>query len=140
LLAFTCAIVYPAATVAAALGATLGFVVVGAVALGAALALVVGLVVAAALGFALAFTATPLFQINLPLFFTQVNCLPAEILFTPAFLQVAPAFTEANEPGAETADKTRAKITTARDFFIRKCYGNFSPKARSTAYSQHFRS
>ena len=105
-----------------------------------AAALTLGLVEGLIVGFVLAFTETPLFQINLPLFFTQVNCLPAAILFSPAFLHVAPAFTEANEPGAETADKTRAKTTTARDFFIRKCYGNFSPKARSTAHSQHFRS
>jgi hypothetical protein len=110
--------VYPAATVAAALGAALGFVVVVAAALGAALALVVGLVVAAALGFALAFTATPLLQINLPLFLMQVNCLPAEILFTPAFLQVAPAFTEADEVGTTTTDRTNAIIASNKPFLM----------------------
>jgi hypothetical protein len=107
-------------------------------------ALVVGLFVAVALalalGLALAFTATPLFQTNLPLTFTQVNCLPAAILFSPAFLQVAPAFTVANAPGVETADRASAKTTTATDFLIHKCYWNFSSKARSTAYSQYFRS
>jgi hypothetical protein len=105
-----------------------------------ALALALGVALALALGLALAFTATPLFQTNLPLTFTQVNCLPAAILFSPAFLQVAPAFTDANAPGVETPDRARAKTTTATDFLIYKYYWNFSSKARSTAYSQYFRS
>jgi hypothetical protein len=113
LLAFTCAIVYPAgATLGAAgvLGLTDGATDAGALTLG----LVEGLTV----GFALALTATPLFQINLPLFFMQVNCLPAAILFAPAFLHVAPAFTEADELGATTTDRTNAIIASIKPFLM----------------------
>jgi hypothetical protein len=101
---------------ALALGVALAFAV--AVTLGVALADAV----VVALGFALAFTATPLLQTNLPLFFTHVYFIPPAVLTCPAFLHAAPAATAADEPGATTTDKSNAKPTHATIFLIGEDY------------------
>ena len=94
---------YPAATGAADLLGSADFVAIGvaliAGAAGAALAAAVGAL----------FTATPLFQTNLPLFLMQVNLRPDTVEDCPAFLHAAPSLTEAEAGGATT----RAKATAA---------------------------
>jgi hypothetical protein len=104
----------PGTATALALGAALAFTVAGAP----------GTATALALGFALAFTATPLLQVNLPLFFTQVYFKPPVMLISPAFLQTAPALTDADDPGATTTDRTKARAKTIKVFFISKVYWN----------------
>jgi hypothetical protein len=105
---------------ALALGVALAFAV--AVTLGVALADAVVVALGFALGFALAFTATPLLQTNLPLFFTHVYFIPPAVLTCPAFLHAAPAVTAADEPGATTTDKSNAKPTHATIFLIGEDY------------------
>ena len=94
---------YPAATGAADLLGSADFVAIGvaliAGAAGAALAAAVGAL----------FTATPLFQTNLPLFLMQVNLRPDTVEDCPAFLHAAPSLTEAEAGGATT----RARATAA---------------------------
>jgi hypothetical protein len=101
---------------ALALGVALAFAV--AVTLGVALADAV----VAALGFALAFTAAPLTQTNLPLFFTQVYLNPLVMFVSPAFLQAAPALTAAEDSGAKRIAKTKAIPTLATIFLIGEDY------------------
>ena len=94
---------YPAATGAADLLGSADFVAIGvaliAGAAGAALAAAVGAL----------FTATPLFQTNLPLFLIQVNLRPDTVEDCPAFLHAAPSLAAAEAGGATT----RAKATAA---------------------------
>ena len=94
---------YPAATGAADLLGSADFVAIGvaliAGAAGAALAAAVGAL----------FTATPLFQTNLPLFLMQVNLRPDTVEDCPAFLHAAPSLAAAEAGGATT----RAKATAA---------------------------
>ena len=93
---------YPAATGAADLLGSADFVAIGvaliAGAAGAALAAAVGAL----------FTATPLFQTNLPLFLMQVNLRPDTVEDCPAFLHAAPSLTEAEAGGATTRAKATA--------------------------------
>jgi hypothetical protein len=112
LLALTFSIVYPAATGAAdLLGA--GVVLIAGAA-GAALAAADALAVGRAL------TATPLPQINFAPFLTQVNFMPDAVVICPAFLQAAPALTDADDPGATAIDKTSAIERLRKLFFMPK--------------------
>jgi len=54
------------------------------------------------------FTATPLFQTNLPLFLMQVNLRPDTVEDCPAFLHAAPSLTAAEAGGAITRVKAMA--------------------------------
>jgi hypothetical protein len=47
---------------------------------------------------------------------------PPVILVSPAFLQAAPALTDADDPGATTTDRTKARAKTIKVFFISKVY------------------
>jgi hypothetical protein len=138
LLALTFSIVYPAATGSADLLASADLVGVGvapiAGAAGAALAAADALAVGRAL------TATPLPQTNLAPFLTHVNFMPDAVLVCPAFLQAAPALTEADDPGATAIDKTNAIERLRKLFFIGQDYWNFRPKARPSENSQRFHS
>jgi hypothetical protein len=58
----------------------------------------------------------------LPLFFTQLYRNPPVIFVSPAFLQAAPALTDADDPGATTTDRTKARAKTIKVFFISKVY------------------
>jgi len=111
--------VYPAG---ATLGATvaLGLTDGAADDVGATVALALGFAVT--VGFALGFTATPLLQVNLPLFFTQVYFNPLVMFVRPAFLQAAPALMDADDPGATTTDRTKARAKAVKVFFIGKVY------------------
>jgi hypothetical protein len=108
----------PGTATALALGAALAFVV--AVTLGVALA--VGLAVDVTDGLALGFTAAPLPQTNLPLFFTQVYLNPPVMFISPAFLHEAPTFIAADDSGATTIDRTKARAKAVKVFFISEVY------------------
>lgn len=103
-LALTRSIVYPPAAGAAELTDSADLL-----AIGVAVAIGVDLVGFVALALGARFTATPLFQTNLPLFLIQVNLRPETVEDCPAFLQAAPSFAFAEAGGAIT----RAKATAA---------------------------
>jgi hypothetical protein len=138
LLALTFSIVYPAATGSADLLASADLLGVGvaliAGAAGAALAAADALAVGRAL------TATPLPQTNFVPFLTHVNFMPDAVVVCPAFLQAAPALTDADDPGATAIDKTSAIERLRKLFFMRKCYWNRLTKARPSENSQRFHS
>jgi hypothetical protein len=118
LLALTLSIVFPEATGSADLLSSADL-------LGAGVALIVGaagaaLAAADALAVGRALTATPLPQTNLAPFLTQVNFMPDAVVICPAFLQAAPALTDADDPGATTTDKTNTIETARRPFFMAK--------------------
>ncbi len=84
--------------------------VCSAVLLGEGVALIEGAALAAEVdaGVGAFFTATPLFQTNLPLFLMQVNLRPDTVEDCPAFLHAAPSLTEAEAGGAITRAKATA--------------------------------
>jgi hypothetical protein len=113
--------------------------------LGAGVALIAGaagaaLAAADALAVGRALTATPLFQINLEPFLTHVNFMPDAVVICPAFLQAAPALTDADDPGATTTDKTNAIEMERKLFFIGQDYWNFRRKTCPSENSQRFHS
>lgn len=105
-LALTRSIVITGALGASDLLGSADFVAIGVAIAGAAGAALAAGVAAAGGAF---FTATPLFQTNLPLFLMQVNLRPDTVEDCPAFLHAAPSLTEAEAGGAIT----RAKATAA---------------------------
>jgi hypothetical protein len=66
--------------------------------------------------------------------------MPDAVLVCPAFLQAAPALTDADDPGATAIDKTNAIERLRKLFFIGQDYWNFRPKARPSENSQRFHS